>query len=124
MEEFEVESSLAQSRHTCMYLCDLIKHLNYLLHAIYFLVQCNSKLRNRTVVPTSKESNQVPVTDNLMKLILNSFPGGSGNKNLYCHKYNTVYFYLIVNILTFYLIRFFSTQLYHQIIKIHNFDYF
>lgn len=61
-----------------------------MLYCFFFLVQCNSKFRNKTVVPTSKESNQIPVTDNLMKLILNSFQGSSGN--LICIVIKTIHY--------------------------------
>ncbi|VVC31748.1 Hypothetical protein CINCED_3A000099 [Cinara cedri] len=52
LEEFEVEASLALSRHT---------------------FQCNSKLKNKTEVRTSIKCSQKPETDKLMKLILNNF---------------------------------------------------
>lgn len=44
----------------------------------YYLVQCNSKLKNNPVVTTSIAHSQTSETDVLMKLILNNF-SSSGN---------------------------------------------
>jgi len=52
LEEFEVEASLALSRHT---------------------FQCNSKLKDKTVASTSAGRSQKPETNKLMNLILDNF---------------------------------------------------
>lgn len=58
LEEFEVEASLALSRHT---------------------FQCNSKLKNKSAVLTSVECSQTPETNKLINLILNNFSSSEEN---------------------------------------------
>jgi len=58
------------------------------IYIFLFLVQCNSKLKNKSAVSTSVEYNQTPETNKLMNLILNNF-SSSGNVNL-CIALNTV----------------------------------
>lgn len=53
------------------------------MYYVMLIVQCNSKLKSKTIEPTSKEGNQIPETDNLMKLILKNCSDSSGNLKLF-----------------------------------------